>query len=114
MRVKVLFRSERLQRDCNNEKAGIKRWGAENARKLRQRLQEMEAAENLAQLQALPGARCHQLIGDRDEQFAVDLKHPKRLVFEVADSPVPRRTDGGVDLAHVTSVVILEVVDYHD
>ena len=111
--MRVLFRSEKLRRDCNNEKASIKRWGPENARKLRQRLQEMEAAENLAQLHTLPGARCHQLSGDRDEQFAVDLKHPKRLVFEVADSPVPRRKDGGVDLAGVTSVVVVEVVDYH-
>lgn len=47
------------------------------------------------------------------EQFAVDLKHPKRLVFEIADNPVPRKPDGGLDLASVTSVVVVEVVDYH-
>jgi plasmid maintenance system killer protein len=111
--VRIGFRSNQLQQDCNSAKKAARRWGSENARRLGQRLQEMEAAENLAQLFTLPAARCHQLSGDRDEQFAVDLKHPFRLVFEVADDPVPRKDDGGIDRARVTSVEVMEVGDYH-
>lgn len=111
--MRIEFRSRLLQQDCNSAKKSARRWGPENAQRLGQRLQEMEAADNLAQLYALPGARCHQLGGDRDEQFAVDLKHPMRLIFEVADDPVPRKIDGGIDLAKVTSVEVVEVGDYH-
>ena len=58
--------------------------------------------------------RRHQLAADRDEQFAVNLDGKMRLVFDIANDPVPRRADGGIDLGLVTAIRILEVVDYHD
>jgi proteic killer suppression protein len=57
--------------------------------------------------------RCHQLRADRDEQFAVDLVHPYRLVFEPDHDPIPRTADGGIDLDSVTSIAIVGVIDYH-
>ena len=48
-----------------------------------------------------------------DEQFAVDLVHPYRLVFEPNHKPVPRKEDGGIDTERVTAITILDVVDYH-
>ena len=53
------------------------------------------------------------LTEDRDEQYAVDLVHPKRLIFEVNHDPIPRNEDGGIDLTKVTAITIVEVVDYH-
>ena len=44
--------------------------------------------------------RCHQLKNNRKEQFAVDLVHPYRLVFEKK----------GED---VQIAFIIEIVDYH-
>lgn len=111
--MRIQFRSRKLQKLCNSLQLSTRKWGSKNGRLVQQRLQEIEAATNLAELCSLPGPRCHQLTGDRDEQFAVDLKHPDRLVFEVADNPVPRKRDGGIDLASVTSVEVVEVVDYH-
>lgn len=43
----------------------------------------------------------------------MDLVHPYRLVFEPAHDPVPRTTDGGIDIDRVTAITIMEVVDYH-
>ena len=60
-----------------------------------------------------PPERRHQLRRDRDEQYAVDLVHPYRLVFEPYHEPLPRRGDGGVDTDLVTAIRIVEVVDYH-
>lgn len=57
--------------------------------------------------------RCHQLSGDRDEEFAIDIVHPFRLVFEVAHDPIPRDEFGGVDKERVTAIRFLEVTDYH-
>lgn len=74
----------------------------------------MRAAATLADLMKLPGARCHQLTGDRKNQFAVDLGHPYQIIFTPADNPAPLKEDGGIDLAKVRSVTILAVKeDYH-
>ncbi len=72
----------------------------------------MRAAPNLETMRTLPG-RCHELHGDRKGQLALDLEHPRRLVFVPANDPVPTRAEGGLDWSRVTVVKILEVVDYH-
>jgi proteic killer suppression protein len=48
-----------------------------------------------------------------DEQFAVDISRNERLVFEVADDPIPRKPDGGIDLERVTEIRVLRIEDYH-
>ena len=57
--------------------------------------------------------RRHELKGNRKGVFAVDLKHPYRLVFEPAENPVPRKEDGGIDCEKIFSIRILRVEDYH-
>lgn len=61
----------------------------------------------------IPPVRRHLLSGGRGGQYAVDLVHPHRLVFEPTHDPVPRTTDGGIDIDRVTAITIMEVVDYH-
>jgi len=60
----------------------------------------------------VPG-RCHALREDRAGQFALDLWGPYRLIFEPDNDPLPKKEDGGIDIAKVTSVRILEIADYH-
>ena len=50
---------------------------------------------------------------DRQGQLAVDLVHPKRLVFEPDHDPLPTNAAGGLDWSQVTAIVIVEIVDYH-
>ena len=80
---------------------------------IKMRMAVLHAARNLALVPTTPPDRRHQLVGDRDEQLAVDLVHPYRLVFEVDHEPVPRRSDGGIDTEQVTAITILDVIDYH-
>ena len=91
----------------------VREFGADSSKKLGMRLQAIEAAESLAHLFTLPQCRCHPLTGDRKGQFAVDLKHPFRLVFEPRHDPMPLADDGGIDLIRVTAVEVLAVEDYH-
>jgi hypothetical protein len=42
------------------------------------------------------------------------LDHPYRLIFYVADSPVPLKADGGADLSKVTTILIQGVEDTHE
>lgn len=100
-----------MQRTCRSEREAARKWG-ENAPVLLTRLALLQAADRLRDLVDAPG-RLHALIGDRAGQFALALRGPHRLIFEVADEPVPTLADGGVDLAEVRSVRILEVAQYH-
>ncbi len=91
----------------------MKELGAVRARKLQQRLAELNAADALSDISHLPPPRCHELTGKRSGQFSVDLEHPYRLLFIPADDPIPYKEDGGIDLALVTEIEIIEIEDTH-
>jgi len=109
----VSFSSQKLQKLCNN--AGKLRgvFGPKCAEKIQRRLNELQAADCLEDLRNLPGPRCHELKADRDGQFAVDLEHPKRLIFVPDHDPVPFDVNGGIDWRQITRVQITEICDYH-
>jgi len=111
--MEISFRTSKLAKLCSSKKEMQRRWGALRAGRVEQRLQEMQAVDNLGDLSTLPAARCHELSGDRKGQLAVDVGHPDRLVFRPTEDPPPRKPDGGLDWQAVTSVTVLEVVDYH-
>ncbi|MBT2515821.1 type II toxin-antitoxin system RelE/ParE family toxin [Streptomyces sp. ISL-90] len=109
----VGFVNSRLAKVCNETSMRVRKLGVERSDKLQQRLDQLAAAANLAEFCKLPQARCHQLRKNRDEQFSADLDGPYRLIFEVADNPIHRLDDGGIDLTLVTRVRVLEIVDTH-
>ena len=83
----IYFRTTKLQKTCSQEQKMIKELGGAMARKLRQRLTELKAADSLSDISHLPPPRCHELTGKRAGQFSVDLEHPYRLLFIPADEP---------------------------
>ena len=83
------------------------------ARAIQRRMTVLKNASNLSSVPSTPPMRLHQLTGNREEQFAVDLAHPHRLIFAPNHDPLPTREDGGLDRERITAIVILEVVDYH-
>ena len=99
---------------CENAKEAKRKLGAENARRLGQRIDDLHAAENLYEYISLGIGRPHQLKGNRKEHFGIDLKHPCRLEVAVDNDPVPRLEDGGIDTKAVTAVRIVFIGDYHD
>jgi proteic killer suppression protein len=111
--MKTSFQFRKFARAANSKSLGNRQWGSTRADKIRQRLLELEAANTLADLSTLPPPRCHQLTENLDEQFAVDISRNERLVFEVADDPIPRKPDGGIDLERVTEIRVLRIEDYH-
>ena len=111
--MEIYLRSTKLAKILSSSSLCQKEYGKENGRKIEQRLAELKAAESLKDVFSLPAARCHPLLGDRKGQFAVDSKHPFRLVFEPANDPIPLKEDGGLDLEAITEVMILGIEDYH-
>ncbi len=111
--MELSFAAKRKAKLCNSKVEMRSKLGLRCAERLQQRLEELRAAATLEDMRFLPGARCHELKQQRKQQLAVDLVHPRRLVFEPADDPVPTKADGGLDWSQVTRIVVLEVVDYH-
>ncbi len=111
--MEIYFKTRKMQRACSTDKLMLKKWGKKIATKLKQRLVELRAVVTLEEMGRLPAARCHSLSGDRKGQLAVDLAHPHRLVFVPNHDPVPQTSEGGLDWSRVTSVLVLEITDYH-
>jgi plasmid maintenance system killer protein len=108
----ITFRTAKLRKACNDASVRKKTFGPRTSEILGRRLDDLRAADDLDQIRRLPGLRCHELKGARAGQLAVDLDHPRRVVFE-PEEPRPLRDDGSLDWAQVTSIVVIEVVDYH-
>ncbi|HAE49488.1 MAG: system killer suppression protein [Tistrella sp.] len=107
------FKTTKLKKLLSDERQLGREYGASGGRKIARRLAVLAAAECLADVPTTPPTRRHQLKGDLDEQFAVDVEHPYRLLFKPDHTPVPRCQDGGIDLTKVTAITILGVEDYH-
>ncbi len=108
----INFKSRKLEKIFNSERLLKTEYG-EQASKIKLRMSVLKAASCLAMVSASKPDRRHELSGRRKGTFAVDLKHPFRLVFEPAENPVPLLEDGGIDLEKVISITILKVEDYH-
>ena len=70
------------------------------AEQIHQRIDEITAADTVEMMIQFQIGRCHPLKQNRKGQYAVDLVHPYRLVFE-------KRGDM-IQIAH-----IVEITDYH-
>lgn len=98
--MQVKYRTNKLQKQCTNFFEARKAYGLAVAEKLHQRIDEITAADSIEMLVQCKIGRCHPLHGNRKDQFAMDLVHPHRLVFEKYNGQL-----------HVVQVV--EIVDYH-
>jgi len=111
--MEILFKSTKLRKVMNSEALLVREFGRENARLIMRRMVVLAAAECLAAVPSGRPERCHALSGKRKGQYAVDVKHPHRVILQPANDPIPLLEDGSIDLEFVTSIRILGVEDYH-
>jgi proteic killer suppression protein len=116
--VIVEFHDRKLARDClagdyADERARMRAFGKERAKKVGRRLTSLLAAASLEELRNVPG-RFHELGADRAGQFAADLDGPYRLIFVPIFSPEEQAVHAaGFVWSNITRVSILEITDYH-
>ena len=110
--MKIEYRKNKLEKQLGNASELKKAFGT-NAKRVKSRLDDIEASPNLAVLMQIPAANCHPLSGDRKGEWAVDVSANYRLIFEIQNEPIPKTPDGSIDVALVTDIRILKVVDYH-
>ena len=98
--LQIEYRTKGLERVCENYSEAEKKHGCAMADKIHQRIDEIKAAPNVEMMIQFKIGRCHHLKGDRKSQYAVDLVHPYRLVFE--------KKGKEIQIAN-----IIEITDYH-
>ncbi len=109
--IEIVYANRRLEEACRSDKAARQRWGPQGHTVI-VRIAVICAAVTMADLVHAPG-RFHSLIGNRAGTYALRVSASLRLVI-APDGEPPRKPDGGVDLARVTTARILEVTDYHE
>ena len=107
----IIFKDSKFQQLCHDGRKLIKKYGYNNSSKIVQRLNELMAVNSLGIMLQFKIGRCHPLTENLKGKFALDLEHPKRLIFE----PI---FEEEVDLSNINycivkKVRVLGVIDYH-
>ncbi|MFN0215797.1 MAG: type II toxin-antitoxin system RelE/ParE family toxin [Saprospiraceae bacterium] len=111
--MKITIPNRKLTKRLSDPAETVKAYGMPIAKRINQRLQEFEAAENLEIIRSFPAANCHELKGQNAGQLSVDISANYRLIIQQAEDPPPLKADGGLDWSAVTEILILNIVDYH-
>lgn len=107
------FATDDLRDNCNDTKSAKKAYGADGAKKLRRRLDDLAAAASLELMHGLPGG-CHELHGNLSGYLGLKLDGGRRLVIRPTTQPPPSKPDGGLDWSQVTAITVIKIEDYHD
>lgn len=67
---------------CTEYNVTNRTYNRDMAAKIFQRINEIGSADSVEMLLQFSVGRCHPLKGNRDGEYAMDLVHPYRLVFE--------------------------------
>lgn len=96
----ITYKNNKIMKICMDAKIADRTYGNEMSQKIQMRIDEIRAVDTVEEMIQYRIDRCHPLSNNRKGQYAVDLVHPYRLVFEKHGSEV--------QIAH-----IMEIVDYH-
>ena len=98
--LNITYKSKKIEKVCTDAKVSDRTYGKEMSAKIQMRIDELKAADTVEMMVMCHIGRCHALAGDRKGQYALDLVHPYRLIFE--------KHGNEIQVAH-----IVEITDYH-
>jgi len=79
--VRIRFRTRKLEKQYTNHQEANRVYGKEVARKFIQRVNIIKHAGDLEELKRMPGLRCHELKGNLQGRWAVNLTGFYRMIF---------------------------------
>ena len=98
--MEVSYKTNKLKKECTNASVCERTHGSEMAVLIFQRIAEIQASPTVEFMIENRIGRCHALKFNRKGQYAVDLVHPFRMVFE--------KQGEEIQIARIT-----EITDYH-
>lgn len=112
----IRFKNSQLEKLCTNPAKARKKFGAETAQMLANRLRRFKAAESLQDINAR-ATNLHALSGDRKGCFAVNLDKKNRLVFmpilSDEDEAAGKIATAPENYRSIRIIEIQEIGDYH-
>ena len=111
--MKIAFLDAKDKAFFEDDKKVLLKFGALTLKKLRARLDDVDAAHCMQDMRHLPG-HWEELKRDRVGQFSAQLQGGFRLIVKPQKQPPPTKNDGGLDWNAIDGLTIIEVVDYHD
>ena len=96
----ISYKNNKIKKVCTDANIAERAYGRVMADRIHQRIDQIEAADPVEMMMQFHIGRCHPLTQNRKGQYAMDLVHPYRLVFE--------KKGDEIQIAN-----ILEIVDYH-
>ena len=98
--MQITYKTKKIEKVCTDSSFAEKKYGSDMDNKIDQRIAEITASDTVEFMIQFRIGRCHPLHNNRKGQYAVDLVHPYRLVFEINGNEI--------QIAN-----IMEIVDYH-
>ena len=80
--MEISYKNKKIQKVCTDVSFSDRIYGKEMSERIHMRMSEIEAADTVEFLIKYHIGRCHPLTNNRKGQYALDLVHPYRLVFE--------------------------------
>lgn len=98
--MEIVYKNRDLKQLCKNFTAASKKYGDKMANIIQIRMKYIKSARCVEELLHLRIGRCHTIKEQRMGQYAMDLVHPYRLIFE--------------KMGDVTQIArIVQIVDYY-
>lgn len=110
--MNITFQDKKLRKLANDERKLQTEFGKIRAKKITQRLVQLQIASTLEDVRELPG-NFHELRNDRKGQWACDLDQPYRLIFTPHENPIPTNEHGQFHWIEIKGVEVIEIVNYH-
>ena len=98
--MEIIYKNQKIEKICTNAQEAEKKYGSKMAEKIHMRIDQISASDTVEMMVQYRIGRCHFLPGDRKGQYAMDLVHPYRLIFEKKGN-------------QIQVAKIIEIVDYH-
>lgn len=106
------YKNKKLEQSLTEDKNIIKNYGG-LSKKIKQRIEQLKASDDLSIIAKIPVLRLHPYKGDRLGEWSIDIQENWRICFEIDQDPIPTLEDGGVNLNMVSAIKILSIVDPH-
>lgn len=110
--MNISFQNRKLEKLLSSPSKLYKELGTLRAKLFLKRIGVLIDAPTLEAVRHEPG-NFHELVGDRKGQWACDLDHPYRLIFEPHEDPIPTDASGRYVWVEIKGVEVIEITNYH-
>jgi len=110
--MKLTYKTKKLEKKLTDDIELIKAYGT-SAKKIRQRILELKAAEHLGVIATLPALRLHPHKGKNKGLWSIDIHKNWRILFELDHEPIPKKEDGSIAIQEITIIKITSIEDPH-